>query len=99
MPQFISRMKFKVTKEQIRNQSAWLIRHGGNIIALLKNYEKRMRTLEKRLRPKSQRRDSWGLKCDAPTCDKKRTFECGENIYGQIGGWCSEEHFKKFIKN
>jgi len=88
-----------VTKKEIRNQSAWLRRHGGGIIILLRNLEKRIRTLEKRLQPKGQRKDSWRLKCDAPNCNKTRTFECGENIYGQIGGWCSTKHFKKFAKH
>ena len=91
--------KQKVTKKEIRAQSAWLNRHGGGIIVLLRNQEKRIRTLEKRLQPKGQRRDSWGKVCDAPTCNKKRTFERGENIYGQIGGWCSQKHFEKFAKH
>ena len=86
----------KETPKEIINQNAWLRRHGGGIIILLRDYEKRIKKLEKGLQPKGQRRDSWGLPCDAPTCNKSRTFECGGNMFGQTGGWCSEEHFKQF---
>src|SRR3990167_2610906 len=88
-----------INKNVIINQTAWLRRNGGGIITLLRNHEKRIKILEKRLQPQSQLRDRWEIKCDAPNCGKKRTFECGENIYGQVGGWCSKKHFKKFAKH
>ena len=89
----------KLTKKEIRSQIAWLRRHSSGIIALLRSHENRIKILEKRLQSKSQCKDNWGKNCDAPNCDKARTFECGENIYGQIGGWCSQKHFKKFAKH
>lgn len=92
-------MIMEATKKEIRNQSAWLNRQGGGIIVLLKNQEKRINTLEKKIKPMGQKRDSWNTVCDAPNCGKKRTFECGENIYGKIGGWCSDKHFKKFANH
>lgn len=86
-------------KKSIKTGEVWLRRHGGSIITVLQLHERRIKILERRLKIKGKRGDRWAEKCDAPRCNKKRTFECGENVYGQTGGWCSQGHFKQFAKH
>jgi hypothetical protein len=76
-------------------KASTFVHYNQGLVEIAYEQEKRIRLLEKRVFQKR----AYGMSdyCDAPACNKKPTFQCGRNYQGEIGNWCTEAHFKKYV--